>query len=618
MRFLRLIILKLALVSNFQAFAEKEVIINQQESQYITSDDFSILEDSNNAFNVQYLALLPRNAFNFEVANFKKNHHQHLWLRLDINNKLATNDRWLLEIYNQRANELELYVFNDQGKYYSLDTIGSDIPFYKRSLINRFPLFEIPIRPGTNVIFIKYYSKHHLGLNAQILTAKSYINSANIYHFLIGGFYFVLLLLILYNLLFFISTRDQLYLYYCFFVFSAGLDCLRVDQMGFALLWPGFPQFNYYVDEYARTLFVFALVTYASNFLQISKLSVKLSYWIKSVLVVYTVQQIVFSEVFPSFEAALPISTVLLFILIGSIMYAAILKRKSAQQSVNLFLIGYSSISLGVIVTYLFYNGIIPGHQVVYFILFYGISIDTVMFSFALSARLKQERITKELALKAENIANQKVIIEMQRNETLLNKVNTELEAKVQERTVDLTLANAKLAEQAQIINQWNAQLDKTNWELNKEIKNLNTNRVLFKNPSYKEVLESFPSKLECLKFIANLKWPNGFVCRKCGNVKEIKTAEFLTKRCSKCGTIESVTANTLFHKLKFPIEKAFYLVYIVYVQKEQCNISEISREIDLNYKTCLHFSEKISEAILIHQKAGKKLKSWEEIVLDN
>lgn len=613
-----LFLVLLSVYSGLLTAKEAVVPIGNNSVYYFSTADFRILDQTDRRYSIEEVITLPDSEFNYDPENFSPRRTTHLWLRLDVFRSPEADSRWLMEVFNQRANELSVYVVDQAGQLYYTDTIGGDIPFFERKIHNRFPLFELPLQEGRNTVYLAYYSHHHLGLNTSIQSYVHYINSANKYYFIIGGFYFILLLLIFYNLLFYFSTRDRIYLYYIFFVFAAGLDCLRVDQLGFALLWPEYPSLNYFVDEYARLMLIIALVNYTTYFLNIKVVKPRLYRYICAVTGIFVLQQLFFSNFAPYAPGSLLISEVLIFSILFLILSAAVNVLQNGNRSVIIFMVGYTSITIGFVVTYLFYNGLIPGNHLVYFILFYGIAVDTLMFSFALSARLRKERRDKEKALEAENSANQKVIQEMRKNEILLNKVNAELEEKVQERTMALREANERLKEQADVISEWNRKLDRTNWELNKTIKTIETRNILSPNQTYEDMLRVFPGKSACYQYLAGVKWPLGFTCKKCGYEKATNGVSFLSQRCTRCGSVESVTAHTIFHKLKFPIEKAFYIAYIVFSDKNLNSVSELAREIDLNYKTCLKFSQKVGEAIEHRKKRGIKLKSWEDIVLDS
>ena len=109
---------------------------------------------------------------------------------------------------------------------------------------------------------------------------------------------------------------------------------------------------------------------------------------------------------------------------------------------------------------------------------------------------------------------------------------------------------------------------------------------------------ELFNSEDKCYEFLADLKWSNGFTCRKCGNSNYCAGKTPHSRRCTKCKTEESSAAGTIFHNCKFPISKAFYIAYSVCKGKEDISTYEFARRLSLRQMTCWNFKTKIRNAI--------------------
>jgi hypothetical protein len=56
--------------------------------------------------------------------------------------------------------------------------------------------------------------------------------------------------------------------------------------------------------------------------------------------------------------------------------------------------------------------------------------------------------------------------------------------------------------------------------------------------------------------------------------------------------------AGTLFHKVKFDLLKAFYIVYFVSTNKKGITSTELSRKLNLRQKTCWGFKRKVMKAM--------------------
>ena len=122
---------------------------------------------------------------------------------------------------------------------------------------------------------------------------------------------------------------------------------------------------------------------------------------------------------------------------------------------------------------------------------------------------------------------------------------------------------------------------------------------VLFQSDLTQEQLnELFENDEKCLAFLAELKWSQGFTCRKCGNTNSCPGKAPYSRRCTKCKSEESATTGTIFHNCKFPISKAFYIAYNVCKGKEDVSTYEFARRLSLRQMTCWNFKTKIQHAL--------------------
>ena len=113
-----------------------------------------------------------------------------------------------------------------------------------------------------------------------------------------------------------------------------------------------------------------------------------------------------------------------------------------------------------------------------------------------------------------------------------------------------------------------------------------------------KQLEELFQSDDKCHEFLADFKWSEGFICRKCGNTNYCPGKTPYSRRCTKCKTEESSTAGTIFHNCKFPVSKAFYIAYNVCKGKEDISTYEFARRLSLRQMTCWNFKTKIQNAL--------------------
>jgi hypothetical protein len=110
--------------------------------------------------------------------------------------------------------------------------------------------------------------------------------------------------------------------------------------------------------------------------------------------------------------------------------------------------------------------------------------------------------------------------------------------------------------------------------------------------------IQDFGTAELCLQYLYDTKWQDGYQCRKCGHLKAIAGKKWHYKRCGKCRYDESATANTIFHKLKFPIDAAFQIVYLMVTMKKGLSSYEIARQFGVHQETAWYFRRRVQKAI--------------------
>ncbi len=134
-----------------------------------------------------------------------------------------------------------------------------------------------------------------------------------------------------------------------------------------------------------------------------------------------------------------------------------------------------------------------------------------------------------------------------------------------------------------------------------------------YKSLSIFDFQKMFPDDESCYKYLVDMKWKDGFKCTKCGHTKFCAGNSPHSRQCTKCRAIESATSDTLFHKLKFPILKAFYIVYYVSTSKKGISSTEISRKLELRQKTCWLFRQKVMKSM----ESSKKFPMTMQVEVD-
>ena len=102
----------------------------------------------------------------------------------------------------------------------------------------------------------------------------------------------------------------------------------------------------------------------------------------------------------------------------------------------------------------------------------------------------------------------------------------------------------------------------------------------------------------ECYKYLSDIKWENGFACRKCLNTVYCTGVKPHSRRCIRCGYDESPTAGTMFDKCKIPIHIAFHIAFRLSTKKKGMSSLELSSEFEQRQMTCWEFKWKVQQAM--------------------
>jgi hypothetical protein len=119
-----------------------------------------------------------------------------------------------------------------------------------------------------------------------------------------------------------------------------------------------------------------------------------------------------------------------------------------------------------------------------------------------------------------------------------------------------------------------------------------------FKGEGIIEFFDTFKTDLDCLKYLASIKWKDGFKCSKCNHTKfTIRKLNF-ARDCNLCHHVESPTANTIFHKVKFGTRKAFGIVFEMSATTKSLSSSQMAKRYSISRPTAWLFMHKVRLAM--------------------
>ncbi len=109
---------------------------------------------------------------------------------------------------------------------------------------------------------------------------------------------------------------------------------------------------------------------------------------------------------------------------------------------------------------------------------------------------------------------------------------------------------------------------------------------------------KKFETNEDCRKHLFKIRWPDGFLCPKCGH----KHYNYLPKRklyqCGACQHQTSVIAGTVFHSTKTSLRKWFLAIFLVSRDKRGISAAALAKLIRVNYSTAWLMLHKIRNSM--------------------
>ena len=113
------------------------------------------------------------------------------------------------------------------------------------------------------------------------------------------------------------------------------------------------------------------------------------------------------------------------------------------------------------------------------------------------------------------------------------------------------------------------------------------------------ELEQRFPADQACRDYLYALRWPEGFVCPRCGGRKAWPTERGLW-HCGDCSHQASVTAGTIFQDTHLPLTVWFRAIWQVTSQKTGASALGVQRVLGLgSYRTAWTILHKLRRAMV-------------------
>jgi hypothetical protein len=609
-------------------YAQQTVTLNDTITQHIFSyGEVQCLYDSSGKLTINQIkspAMAARFVTNDIYTPKTPGLNEVYWYRIKISHTYATRNNWMLEFFDQTIDDIQVYSPVNPNDY-AITYLGSNRPFSQRLYQHKNLSLNINSNLyGENVYYIRLSSHQPANVIMVLRSVNWFIHYALDEYFFFGIFYGMLLVFSLYNLMMYVAIRQIQYLYYIAYNVSIGLYEMSTDGIAYQYLWPNSPLWNHYaygVFLYSATVFGL-LFTRSLLYVRVKapKLN-RLIWWVIGIRSLFFILCLTVNNNWFNYRV---IEIVPLLVA----CYTGYFILNKGYWPARFFVLGYSFLFIGFILKVLIAFDVpwLPFGPVTHYSLSFCFIMEMLFISFAIGEKV---RILK----KKKDYAQRRIIRQMKQNEELKDNLNRSLEEQVRARTSELVekskvieeqneellAVNVLLKEQAEEISRINVLLESDNVTLHTNIEKVTHDRVMSAEVDFEEFSKIYPDRETCFKFLSDLKWANGYTCRKCNHTHYSNGHLPYSRRCSKCGYEESVIAYTILQNSRIPINKAFYMIFLMYSTKGKISSHKLSEIVTIRQSTCWAFSTRIKK-LMEHKKkdlsnAGSR--GWSKLVLE-
>jgi len=410
---------------SLKTFSQAPVVF--KGDNIVIGDHVAILEDTSGRLSFQ--AVRASSAFKpstSQVPNLNLS-NSNFWIRFSIKNETVVNDL-LLSVEYPTLSICELY--SPDNSKYLVQSASDTQPFNNRKYKHQNFLFDVHLQKDTvQTFYLKVHSSEEMVLPV-ILGTPQKIAEATISEDLFwGALIGLLLVMVLYNLFVYISTKDTSYLYYVLYTAFIGLTQATLSGYTYRYIFFNSPKLFSEVIIIFPGLAGISAVLFVTAFLHTKERTPRLHKVFPVIAVLYSLAIVL--RLFGFDLASYRMIDISALSITITIYAAAIIISFQGYRPAKLFLLAWTIFLAGLILFVLRNLGILPYSNYTNYTMQVGTAFEVTLLSLALADRINILKREKEASqAEALNIAKE--------NERIIREQNVMLELKVTERTHEL------------------------------------------------------------------------------------------------------------------------------------------------------------------------------------
>jgi PAS domain S-box-containing protein len=331
-----------------------------------------------------------------------------IWLRIDLRAPAASDPNWLLELAYPPLDHIQLFSPDPKGGWQR--QVGGDRePFTAKAIVHRNHVLPVWIPPGQDsAIYMRLASEGSVAAPLRLWRLQALWHFDQAAYAALALYFGLLVGLLLYNLLLFVSVRDPAFLAYVLFVGSMGLAQSSVTGLGSQFLWPEQLWWNSVAPHVGTALAGVFAVVFARRFLESREALPRMDRVLSALAWAWCLAALA--------SALLPyvVSAWMLMVLapvgVAALVVTGVLSMRRGHGGALHYLAAWAVLLLGVVTLLLHNAGMVPSNAFTSNALLIGSAIEMVLLSFALGNRITEAQ--RQRAHAQERLAAEQAVVE--------------------------------------------------------------------------------------------------------------------------------------------------------------------------------------------------------------
>ncbi|MEW7292067.1 sensor histidine kinase [Aquimarina sp. 2304DJ70-9] len=428
--------LSIILLSSLSSFSQTTILLHDSTELLDIGKQTYYLEDASLGLSIEEIINgdLETNfkEYSQETINFSSTASAY-WLKFKVTKAKPGN--FYLNVGSAYIDSISLYEFDEANQLISTRHTGDDLPFNTREIEVGNYLFALDFDVNSaRTFYLRVKSDQPLFFLLRVGTLPNFLSYEHDLDFLQGIYFGFMLMIFLYNLFLYFSTRERIYLYYIAYVFSITWFMASVFGYFFEYFWPNTPIINQIVVVSSGLTMITATL-FTQKFLNTKELGSRMH---KPSMVFLVIGILVCALVLVGFKIeGLMLAQGGLLIMAIFFLILGIRFKLKGYRPAKYYLLAWGALIIGI------FFAILESLNITFVMTYLnamqiGSALEVLLLSFALGDRINMYKKQKE-------DAQLEALLAAKENERLVQEQNVILEKKVTERTAEVAIRNEEL-----------------------------------------------------------------------------------------------------------------------------------------------------------------------------